>query len=592
MPHNDSLGTTDIIWNLNDLYDSQSDPALEQDIARCEKNSLDLHKKFSGRLADISTSELNTLVKELEEVSTTLGKIATFAFLQFTTQTDNPEAAAFLQHIQEVASRVGRETVFFELEWNALSQEKANEFLQHNDLDSYRHYLESMRRYASHLLSKPEETLLLEIAPVGKSSWTNLFDKVMGKLTFGDDNRTEEEVLSDLYDADRDTRRHAAMDLTEGLQSQLHILTHVFNTVLADKMIEDRLRSYDSWTSAMNLHNELHDDTVEILVEEVTRRYDIPTRYYQLKKRLLGMDELLDYDRYAPLPDLPDSLLNWDKAKEITLNAFSNFSPQMSEIAQLFFDKKWIHAPISEGKRGGAFAHPCVPDVHPYVLVNYTGNLRDVSTVAHELGHGVHQHLAASQGYFNSNTPLVVAETASVFAELLVFNDQVQLIESKKAKRAFVCQKLESIFATVFRQVAMNRFEDKIHNARRDQGELTPDELAQYWLETQRAMFGDSVTLTEDYGIWWSYIPHFLNTPGYVYSYAFGELLVLALYKRYQEEGNDFVPKYIELLSAGGSKSPYDLVTPFGVDLNDPNFWAGGLEIIDLMLQSVEEDSI
>ncbi len=590
MPPTDLLGTSEVLWNLKDLYNSSTDHLIEEDISRCEQKSRELHRKHSGQLENISPADLLKLMQELEEVASTLGKLATFAFLQFATQTDNPESAAFLQHIQEVASRVGRETIFFELEWNALSKKKAADLLEPDDLASYRHYLKSMRRYASHLLSKAEETLLLEIAPVGKSSWTNLFDKVMGKLTFGLDQRTEEEVLADLHNADRQVRCQAATDLTQGLQSQLHILCHVFNTVLADKMIEDRLRSYGTWVSPMNLHNELQDNTVETLVGEVTKRYDIPSRYYELKKRLLGLDELLDYDRYAPLKDLPDSSISWDKAKKITLNAFNSFSPQLAEIAELFFSKQWIHAPIAVGKRGGAFAHPCVPDVHPYVLVNYTGNLRDISTVAHELGHGVHQYLAAKQGYFNSNTPLVVAETASVFAELLVFNDQVKLIEDKQAKRAFVCQKLESIFATVFRQVAMNRFEDKIHNARKEQGELSPDDFSRFWLETQQAMFGSSVTLSKDYGIWWSYIPHFLNTPGYVYSYAFGELLVLALYKKYQEEGAGFIPKYIAMLSAGGSKSPYDLVAPFGVDLNDPAFWNGGLDIIDNMLQSVEED--
>jgi oligoendopeptidase F len=261
----------------------------------------------------------------------------------------------------------------------------------------------------------------------------------------------------------------------------------------------------------------------------------------------------------------------------------------MAEIAGCFFDKNWIHAPVHEGKRGGAFAHPCVPEVHPYVLVNYTGNLRDVSTVAHELGHGVHQYLAAEQGYYNSNTTLVLSETASVFAELLVFNSQLELLDKKEERKAFICQKLESIFATVFRQVSMNRFEDKVHNARRGQGELKSEEVTEYWLATQREMFGDTVTLSENYGIWWSYIPHFLHTPGYVYSYAFGELLVLALYGLYKKEGESFVPKYLELLAAGGSRTPYELLEPFGVDLDDPGFWNDGLQIIDDLLALIEE---
>ena len=272
----------------------------------------------------------------------------------------------------------------------------------------------------------------------------------------------------------------------------------------------------------------------------------------------------------------------------MVLDAFRDFSSKKAEIASFFFDRKWIHAPILEGKRSGAFAHPCIPEVHPYVLVNYTGNLRDVSTVAHELGHGVHQYLAAEQGYYNSDTPLVLAETASVFGELLVFNNQLKMIENDMERKAFICQKLESIFATVFRQISMNRFEDVIHNNRRNKGELSSDELSAYWLQTQKAMFNNSVTLTDNYGIWWSYIPHFLHSPGYVYSYAFGELLVLALYKLYQQDKKAFVPKYLDLLRAGGNQSPYELLKPFGVNIDDPDFWLGGLDIIDNMLKMVE----
>ena len=583
------LGTQDVLWDLKDLYDNPKDKKIESDIYRCEKEAAALNLKYSGKLGNLKPQELETLVKNLEEVAITMGKLATFAYLNFATQTDNPEAGALLQEIREVASRIGKETLFFELEWNTLDTAIIERLLKDESLARYRHYLEIMRRYADHLLSKTEETLLLEISPVGKGSWTNLFDKIFGNLKFGAGQKPEEEILSLLYSPDRDTRKQAAIDLTEGLQGQLHILTHIFNTILADKMIEDRLRGYGSWVSSMNLHNELKDNTVEVLIDAVVSRHDIPARYYALKRQLLELDELYDYDRYAPLPHLPDSVIDWPAGRQMVINAFGNFSPQLAEIADKFFTENWIHAPVREGKRGGAFAHPCVPDVHPYVMVNYTGNLRDVSTVAHELGHGVHQCLAAEQGYFNSNTPLVLAETASVFAELLVFNNQLRSITDSKARQAFVCSKLESIFATVFRQVAMNRFEDRVHTARKQDGELAADDFSRYWLETQKEMFGNSLTLTDDYAIWWSYIPHFLSTPGYVYSYAFGELLVLALYNLYQKEGAEFVPKYIAMLSAGGSQSPYEIVRPFGVDLDDPAFWQGGLETIDAMLRSVEE---
>lgn len=585
---NKDLATQDIIWKLQDLYNSLKDPAIANDITQCEADAKKINEKFAGKVATLNDNDLLELVVCLENLEILLGKISTFAYLNFATQTKNTDAGAFLQKIRETLSRISKETVFFELEWNKVDPDKAASLTASPALKKYRHYLESLRRYAPHQLSHTEEKLLIEKAPVGRSSWTGLFDKVFGHLKFGEEQRTEEEVLSDLYDKTREVRKKAAADLTNGFQSQLHILTHIFNTILADKMIDDRLRKYDSWVSTMNLYNELENKTVEVLVDCVTSRYDISQRYYRLKKQLLGLPELYDYDRYAPIPHLPDTLIPWGECKKMVLDAFRAFSSKKGEIASFFFDRRWIHAPILEGKRSGAFAHPCVPEAHPYVMVNYTGNLRDVSTVAHELGHGVHQYLAAENGYYNSDTPLVLAETASVFGELLVFNNQLEKIEHDLERKAFICQKLESIFATVFRQVSMNRFEHLIHNGRREKGELSSEEMSGYWLQTQKAMFEDSVTLTDNYGIWWSYIPHFLSSPGYVYSYAFGELLVLALYKIYLQDRKAFVPKYLDLLKAGGSQSPYELLKPFGVDIDDPNFWMGGLDIIDDMLKMVE----
>jgi len=589
---NKTLGTAEIFWDLTDLYSGYDDPLIEEDISRCEKEAAAINNDYSGRIGKLSSIDLLAVVRRLESLEVMLGRLATFAFLKFSVNTKDQRVSGFLQRIREVGSRVGKETVFFELEWNQLPDHQAGTLLQADELGEYRHYLSSLRRYAPHQLTQTEERLLLERSPVGRGSWNTLFEKVMGHLKFGERGRTEEEVLADLYHNEREVRQQAAADLTKGLQGQLHVLTHIFNTLLADKMIDDRLRKYGSWVSSMNLSNELTDQTVEVLIQTVIGRFDIPQRYYRVKGELLALPELTDYDRYAPLPHLPDQKVSWNQCREMVLAAFADFSPQLAEVADLFFEKRWIHAPIAAGKRGGAFAHPCVPEVHPYILVNYTGNIRDVSTVAHELGHGVHQYLAAAQGYYNSHTPLVLAETASVFAEFLVFNSQLSLLTDADERRAFICQKLESIFATVFRQVAMNRFEDKVHNARRGKGELAIEEISQSWLDTQQAMFGDSVVLTADYAIWWSYIPHFLSTPGYVYSYAFGELLVLALYSLYKEKGELFVPEYLELLKAGGSRTPYELVENFNVDLNDAAFWEGGLKIIEEMLGQVELTSV
>lgn len=586
---NEQLGTGEVHWNLTDLYESREDPQIGDDLHFCEEEATLLKETFGGKLETIEPAVLARTVRRLERISYNLGRVATFAFLDYATQVKDEKAGAFLQEITEAASRIGRETVFFDLEWSKMGQDKADVILGSEDTAQFHHYLANIRRYADHMLSQAEETLLIELAPVGSSSWTSLFEKVLAHVKFGEGERTEEEVLSDLYHADREVRRQAAQELTDGLQSQLHILTHIFNTILADKMIGDRLRSYPSWVTSRNLSNEVEGETVEALVTAVTSRYDIVQRYYSVKKSLLGLDELQDYDRYAPLENLPDILIPWADCKKMVLDGFREFSPKMAEIASYFFDRNWIHAPIMEGKRSGAFAHPAVPDAHPYVLVNYTGNIRDVSTVAHELGHGVHQYLARERGYYNSDTPLVLAETASVFAELLIFHSQLDALADPAERKAFICQKLESIFATVFRQVSMNRFEDMVHNGRRGEGELSSARIGEMWKKSQEDMFGDSVNLTDNYGIWWSYIPHFLHSPGYVYSYAFGELLVLALYSRYKQEGDDFVTKYIHLLSQGGSLSPYELVEPFGVDLNDPEFWQGGLALIDEMLREVEE---
>ena len=585
---NTLLGTNEIQWNLTDLYSGYDDPVIEDDISFCQNEAKAINSEYADRVESLTAKGLYALVARLENLETRLGKLFTFAFLNFATHTHDQQVSAFLQRMQETGSSIGKDTVFFELAWNMVNQERAESLLADDELAHYRHYLENVRKYAPHQLSEIEEKILLERAPVGRGSWTTLFEKVMGHMKFGEKQRTEEEVLADLYNPDRAVRSAAAEELTGGLKGHLHILIHIFNTLLAEKMISDRLRNYPGWVSSMNLGNELEDKTVGMLIEAVVNRYDIPQRYYKVKQKMLGLEELLDYDRYAPVPHLSDKKITWQEGRSMVLDAFGEFSPRMAEIAGHFFVKKWIHAPVHEGKRGGAFAHPCVPEVHPYVLVNYTGNLRDVSTVAHELGHGVHQYLAAERGYYSSNTTLVLSETASVFAELLVFNSQLGLLEDKEEKKAFICQKLESIFATVFRQISMNRFEDKVHNARRAQGELKSEEVTDFWMATQREMFGDAVVLSENYGIWWSYIPHFLHTPGYVYSYAFGELLVLSLFALYKKEGAAFVPQYLELLAAGGSRTPYQLLDPFGVNLDDPQFWNDGLQIIDDLLKMVE----
>lgn len=586
---NDTLGTSNVLWNLTALYDSLDDELIKDDLDLCQQEAELIREGGAGKLAELPPATFARTVRRIERIQVNLCRLETYAFLNFVTQVKNDAAGAFLQKCKEDASGVNKELVFFDLEWAKMDKDIAEAILATEEVAPYVHYLKNLRRYASHLLSHSEETLLVEFSPVGNESWLTLFEKVMGHLEFGENKRSEEAVLSELYNPRRELRKNGALELTTGLKSQLHILSHIFNTILAEKMIDDRIRHYPSWVSSRNLSNELRGETVQALMDCCTSRYDIVQRYYGVKKEILGLSELHDYDRYAPLPSLPDRLIPWDECQKMVLAGFEAFSPEMADVAKLFFEENWIHAPLLDGKRGGAFSHPAVPDAHPYILVNYSGNIGDVSTVAHELGHGIHQYLAKEKGFFNSNTPLVLAETASVFAELLIFHKQLDSLTDPAERRAFSCQKLESIFATVFRQVSMNRFEDLIHTHRREQGELATDDLSNLWMQSQQAMFGDSVSLGEHYRIWWSYIPHFLHSPGYVYSYAFGELLVLALYRIHQKEGTSFVPKYIHLLSQGGSQSPYELLRPFGIDLNDPEFWKGGLAVIEEMLNGVEE---
>lgn len=586
---NKLLGTENVVWNLDSLYESVDDELIRDDLDLCNQEAALLVEFCQGKLADLEAKDFARTVRRLERIGENLGRLEAYAFLNFSTRVDNSEAGAFLQQTTEEASKVRQQLVFFELEWGQLEESRAKEFLEYEEVAKYRHYLLKIRKQAVHFLSFDKEQLLETISPVARTSWNILFEKVMGNMRFGERHRCEEEVLADLYSPERDIRKNAAQDMTDGLQGQLHVLTHIFNTMAAEKMIVDGERAYGSWLSSMNLDNELADRTVDKLITAVTNRYGIVHRYYHLKKEFLGLDKLVDYDRYAPIPGMVKTCIPWSDCKRIVLDSFAQFSPELAEIGEKFFSEQWIHAPPAEGKQAGAFAHPCVADSNPRILVNYTGNLRDVSTVAHELGHGIHQYLAAGHGMYNSDTPLVLAETASVFAEFLIFKAQLGLLTDPKAKRSFICGKLESIFATVFRQVAMNRFEDGMHNGRRNGGELSPEQLSALWLDSQRDMFGDSVELSKGYGIWWSYIPHFLGSPGYVYSYAFGELLVLALYGRYLEEGDSFVDKYINLLASGGSNEPAELLAPFDIDLDDQQFWSSGIDIIEKMLVELED---
>ena len=394
-------------------------------------------------------------------------------------------------------------------------------------------------------------------------------------------------MLALLYAPEREIRKEGARALSVGLRDNARTLSFIFNTLLQDKAVDDRLRSYAGTMDSRNLANEIDGRSVDSLLDASVARYPLVARYYRLKAKLLGLDQLFDYDRYAPLGDAAGTR-GFDEARRIVTSAYRDFSPRMADIAERFFDERWIDAELRPGKRGGAFSASTVPAVHPYVLLNYTGNLRDVMTVAHELGHGVHQSLAAGNGLFEQDTPLTTAETASVFGEMLVFRRLMREEKDPKVRLSLLCGKLEDAFATVFRQVAMTRFEQSLHAARREEGELPIERINALWMDANRPMFGDSVELTDDYAWWWLYIPHFVHSPFYCYAYAYGELLVLSLLNRYDEEGDDFVPRYLALLSAGGSDSPAALLSRIGLDVTDEGFWDGGLALLERMLEEAE----
>jgi len=579
-----------VAWDLKDLYASGTDPRIDADLAEVDRRAEAFAKTYRGRVGSLSVTGMKGLLEEYEDLLDLALKAGSFAHLDWAADTGDAPRGALLQKVTERWSRFQQALTFLDLEWANAPEETAAPLIASPLLERWRHYLTITRRYRPHMLTEPEEKILIEKNVTGRSAWTRFFDETIAAHRFDwEGTRVPEQViLSKLHEPDREARRKAASSLTAGLRDMGRTTTYVFNTVLADKASDDTLRRYPAWISSRNMENQVDDATVEALVGAVTGRYDIVARYYGLKRRLLGLAELYDYDRYAPLP-AAERKYDWEQAKETVLGAYGAFHPRMAEIASLFFDNGWIDSAVRPGKRGGAFCHGCVPSVHPYILMNFEGNARDVMTLAHELGHGVHQYLSRDRGVLSADTPLTIAETASVFGEALVFQEMMRREKDPKIRLAMLVREIEDAFATVFRQVAMNRFEDAAHTERRSGGELPTERLSEIWLSTQRAMFGGSVILTQDYGIWWSYIPHFLHTPGYVYAYSFGDLLVRALYGRYASGAGGFADAYLGVLAAGGSDWPHVLMARLGVDLKDPGFWANGLTLLDGMVKQAEE---
>lgn len=586
-----------VVWNLSDLYSSSSDPAIQRDLAE----ALERAKAFAGRYRGTinvpggpAPEWVAAAVAELESICEQSDRPGIYAHLLHAGDTRPAEHGALVALTQERQSEIRNQILFFDLEWIALDDAAARAIVDAPACAKYRHHLRRARRYRPHVLSEPEERVLEETANTGHRAFSRLFDEVLSAMTFqieidGKRQRLNESgVLALLHDPRRSVREKAATALTEKLKKNSLVLTFIFNITTQDHALLDRLRKFPDPMSARHLANEIDGETVSAMMTACEGSGDIVAEYYRLKRRLLGLETLYDYDRYAPVvTDVGRK--SWAEGREIVLGAYGDFSPRLREIAELFFERNWIDAEVREGKAGGAFSASTVPSAHPYVLLSYLGLPRDVMTLAHELGHGVHQYLSRQRGYLQSDTALTMAETASVFGELLVFDSLRRGGIDRRARLALLSEFVEEAFGTVFRQIALTRFEQSVHASRRRDGELSSARLGQIWFDVNAAMYGDSVTLTEDYRWWWAYIPHFIHTPFYCYAYGFGELLVLALYELYREEGAAFVPKYLELLGAGGSEAPHLLLERLGVNIREPAFWQRGLDVLRALVAELRE---
>jgi oligoendopeptidase F len=581
-------GAEDVAWDLSDLYESADDPRFEADVKEAEEGAAAFRERYYGKVAELSATELAEAIEERERIESILTRAAYFAHLDFSTNMADPARGALVARLTEKGAELDTQLLFFGLEIAGLEDDAAEALLATTELEKWRHGIESLRKFRPYLLTEPEEKIFTEKSVSGASAWARLYEELLGALRVELDGGEVgfEEAMAKLYSADRSERRGAAEAVTKALEPGLRTRTYIFNTILQDKAIDDRLRGYETWISSRNLRNETTDEAVQALVDATTSRYDVVERYYRLKARMIGLDKITYYDRFAPIGEDPTKV-SWDEARDIVVHAYTEFAPESGDIVEQFFRDNWIDAPVRENKRTGAFCATTVPGAHPYVLMNFTGDRRSILTLAHELGHGLHGSLAMPLGLFNADTPLTTAETASVFGEALTFKRLLAIEEDPQRRLNLLAGRIEDSIATVFRQVAMNRFEDAVHTERRSEGELASERIQELWLETQSKMFADSVDL-DGYGTWWSYISHFTGVPGYVYAYAYGFLFALAIFRRYELEGESMVEPYFELLRAGGSKAPEELARMVGLDLTDPSIWESGIDALAAELDEAE----
>jgi oligoendopeptidase F len=582
-------------WNLADLYAGPADPALARDMARALADSVAFEEAWKGRLAGEAglgpEGGLGGAVAAYEALDELMGRIGSYASLLYAGDTSDPVRAKLFGDVQEKMTDASAHLIFFTLELNHVDDALIEAaFAADPAFARYRPWVLDLRKEKPHQLEDRVEQLFHEKSVTGRGAWNRLFDETMASLRFQVDGKelAIEPTLNLLQAPDGSVRRSAAEALAATFSQNLRTFTLITNTLAKDKEISDRWRGFADIADARHLANRVEREVVEALVAAVREACPrLSHRYYALKARWLGMDRMNHWDRNAPLPETPAALIGWAEARDTVLSAYEAFSPEMARIAGTFFERGWIDAPVRPGKAPGAFAHPTVPSVHPYVLMNYMGKPRDVMTLAHELGHGVHQVLAGDQGPLMSATPLTLAETASVFGEMLTFRSLLDRTTSRRERKAMLAQKVEDMINTVVRQIAFYEFERRIHGERRN-GELTADRIGQFWLEVQAESLGPAIALREGYETFWAYIPHFIHSPFYVYAYAFGDCLVNSLYAVYRNAETGFQQKYFEMLRAGGTRHHSELLAPFGLDASDPGFWARGLAVIEGLIDELE----
>ncbi len=586
-------------WDLSDLYPGPDSPELRADLDRSEAEIRAFAENYQGKLKDLSPDDLGEAIARYEEIEERLQKLMSYAGLKHAENVVDPDTVRFYQNLRERVTDITRPMIFFTLEFNELADDHlAAAFAQSEKLARYRPWIEEVRKFKPHQLDARTEELLHDLSVTGRAAWVRLYDETLAELRFNladpetgePAELTLEEALDRLSHKDGEVRRAAAGELSRVFKDNIRLFTLIANTLAKDKEVEDRWRNFPRPESYRHLANQVEPEVVDALVNAVRDAYPrLSHRFYRLKARWMGKDKLDHWDRNAPLPEDADEYIPWSKAKDLVLTAYHEFSPEMARIGARFFENDWIDAPVRKGKATGAFAHPTVPSAHPYLLLNYLGKTRDVMTLAHELGHGVHQVLAGRQGLLLSDTPLTLAETASVFGEMLTFRALLRATTDPVRRRVLIANKVQDMLNTVVRQIAFFTFERELHHRRRE-GELSADDIAEIWLKVQGESLGDGIRLNPGYEVFWCYISHFMHSPFYVYAYAFGDCLVNSLYATYEQAAEGFAERYLELLAAGGSKRHAELLAPFGLDAREAEFWQRGLGTIAALIDELEEN--